>query len=297
MGGREAMPDEYRVSMGLAIPTIQLLLSKHKERRFEGPLLTLGRQAITANADEILSAFVHMGLQPEALPEKIRHQPVIRNDQYLFGLMGLEMQAMDVSDYEGAEVLHDLNVPLPEELRGKFRTVIDGGTFEHVFDIRTAFANIVDLVEPGGRVMHLSPCNNYVNHGFWQLSPRVFYDFYTVNQFTDLQTTMIVHPRDTDSPRAWRAFPFDPRGPAGAIAFFTNHEDRLDILFSAIKTEKSTSTILPIQAFDDSVPTDLTPSLGDEYTLELTDERLNVRCVRHPVPVFPPTQRPVRGSQ
>jgi len=31
-------------------------------------------------------------------------------------------------------------------------------------------ANIVRMLKPGGRIMHMQPMNNYVNHGFYQFS-------------------------------------------------------------------------------------------------------------------------------
>jgi hypothetical protein len=31
----------------------------------------------------------------------------------------------------------------------------------------------------GGRIIHVSPANNFCNHGFWQLSPELFFSLYS----------------------------------------------------------------------------------------------------------------------
>ena len=56
--------------------------------------------------------------------------------------------------------------------------IYDGGTTEHVFDIATAWRNIDAMLKPGGVVIGHSPCNNWLNHGFFQISPEAVYGFW-----------------------------------------------------------------------------------------------------------------------
>ena len=86
-----------------------------------------------------------------------------------------EISAMDFSDYEGASILHDLNKPVGDELKGKFTFVLDGGTTEHVFNFPTALANAMEMVEPGGHLVIITGGNNFLGHGFYQFSPELFY--------------------------------------------------------------------------------------------------------------------------
>jgi hypothetical protein len=267
--------------MGLALQSIVLLLGMHRERPLEGPVLTLGRQSVEGTPEQIVNAFASAGLVPVPLSEEMLaelHAGRLYGDRFLFALMGLTVHSLDVSAYEGADIVHDLNVPVPRELHGTYATVFDGGTLEHVFDLRTAFSNVAALTAPGGRVMHWSPCNNYVNHGFWQLSPRSFYDFYFANGFVELQSTMVVSPRDFDPGETWAAFPFDPRDKAGAVSFFTGHGERLLCAFSARKTATSTIDAVPQQSFD-LMPDGRTPMRGEHYTLELNAGQLVAKRV------------------
>jgi hypothetical protein len=63
--------------------------------------------------------------------------------------------------------------------------IFDGGTIEHVFDIRQVLDNIVRMLKINGCVVHL--CSYRMDHGFFALSPTLLYDFYAVNGFSDLR--------------------------------------------------------------------------------------------------------------
>lgn len=96
-------------------------------------------------------------------------------DGFLTSIGAKDFQVLDVSDYEGAKVIHDLNLPIPESLREKFSVVMDIGTSEHVYSAVQSISNIRDLCEVGGHVLMLSPANNYLGHGFYQFSPELLF--------------------------------------------------------------------------------------------------------------------------
>ena len=85
------------------------------------------------------------------------------------------LEALDYSDYQGANLIHDLNQPLPEHLAARYDAVIDGGTLEHVFDFPRALQNAMRLVKPGGALYLCTPANNLFGHGFYQFSADLFY--------------------------------------------------------------------------------------------------------------------------
>lgn len=86
------------------------------------------------------------------------------------------VDSLDMSNFEGATILHDLNHPLPKEYRKSFSTVIDAGTLEHVFDFPTAIKSCLDAVEVGGHFVALgTPVTNYSGHGFYQFTPELWY--------------------------------------------------------------------------------------------------------------------------
>lgn len=87
----------------------------------------------------------------------------------------VEVTSIDASSYEHATVVHDLNTDIPEALVGQFSAVIDGGTLEHIFDYPTALRNALRLVSPDGHFIAISPTSNLAGHGFYQLSPELFF--------------------------------------------------------------------------------------------------------------------------
>lgn len=89
-------------------------------------------------------------------------------------LGAVSVDSMDASDYEGATIIHDLNLPIPQEMHGKYTCVIDGGTQEHVLNFPTSLANSINLLKMGGHLIMMTPANNFFGHGFYQFSPELF---------------------------------------------------------------------------------------------------------------------------
>src|SRR5690606_17887488 len=102
-----------------------------------------------------------------------------------FERLGFDLvDSLDVSDFEGCTHLLDLNEPgVPQRLRGRYDALYNGGTLEHVFDVRNALRNIHDLLRPGGMVIHIVPACGWVDHGFYQISPTLLTDYYAANRF------------------------------------------------------------------------------------------------------------------
>jgi SAM-dependent methyltransferase len=121
-------------------------------------------------------------------PVVLSHQPELArhgclDDRSFFRLLGFDsVESADVSDWEGADHVLDLNLPVPEKLRGRYDAVFEAGTIQHVFDLPQVLANVHALLAPGGRVIHgMAPSSNHVDHGFHMFSPTLFHDFYTAN--------------------------------------------------------------------------------------------------------------------
>ena len=211
--------------MGCPLPVLRFLAREHARSPYSGPVLTLGRQCVYATFDQVVQTLREEGLEPRPLPAGFSERTdlpgwrdgpyaTMTSDRAFFhALGGLETVALDHSDYERAEVIWDLNRPVSPELEGRFGLILDGGTLEHVFDTRTALANIARMLKPGGRVLHTNPTTNYVAHGFYQFSPTFYYDWYTVNGFTDLRAVLVEQPPWSQTGRGWRCWAWDPHRP------------------------------------------------------------------------------------
>jgi hypothetical protein len=96
-------------------------------------------------------------------------------DFFLRALGAAELNSIDASRYEGAQIIHNLNAELPKELHQRFSCLIDGGTLEHVFDIRQSLKSCMQMVKVGGHLIICQMANNCMGHGFYQFSPEFFY--------------------------------------------------------------------------------------------------------------------------
>jgi hypothetical protein len=99
-----------------------------------------------------------------------------------FDALAIECIVIDIHASRGGERIVDLNATLPDDLAGQFDLVLDPGTLEHCFNIGAAIANVARAVTVGGYVCHFSPMTMF-NHGFYNLNPTFFHDFYTQNGF------------------------------------------------------------------------------------------------------------------
>jgi SAM-dependent methyltransferase len=162
--------------MGFDVQAVRFLLSSHRSGvRFTRTAL-IGRQELFLDAtslQRILSSFGWVMTQDEVerilTEENGFAEPLLR-------LLGAEhITSLDASPYEGSSVVHDMNVEIPDSLKSSFSAVIDAGTLEHVFDFPRAIKNCLEMVQPDGHLLLITPANNFMGHGFYQFSPELFF--------------------------------------------------------------------------------------------------------------------------
>lgn len=155
--------------MGLSINEVAILADWVARHRIAGHVATLGVPALHFTAAELASV-----LRDDAVGEGRPHATD------LYRRLGFTQASyVDVSDYEGADIILDLGAAgIVPELEGAFDLVFDCGTLEHVFHLPNALRNVVHMTATGGHVLHLVLMDNGVDHGFYQLSPTLFFDWF-----------------------------------------------------------------------------------------------------------------------
>ncbi len=97
-----------------------------------------------------------------------------------FEFLGADkIDSIDYSNFEEATIIHDLNNPVPDSFKDKYSVVFDGGTLEHVFNYPIAMKSCMDMVRVGGHLIAITPSNNFCGHGFYQVSPELFFSMFT----------------------------------------------------------------------------------------------------------------------
>lgn len=134
------------------------------------------------------------------------------NPELLLLALGFDdIHALDISDHDGADLIGDLNDPeLHRRIGRRFGTVVEIGTIEHVFHVPNALWNLVQMCELGGEIVHAAPTNNWPNHGFYQLSPTLFHDYYAANGFEVLESRFMRYPADWRAPVSHAAYRHEP---------------------------------------------------------------------------------------
>lgn len=212
--------------MGIAYGALRFLMEEGKREPWAGSILTLGRQDIGVLETDVIKlarslSFPLVDIDTGLLNETHRSHCRFIDDNSFFKSLGFEtVNALDVSPYQGADVLHDLNSKsIPDGCREKFDLVLDGGTLEHVFDICSALRSVCEMTKVGGRIIHISPMSNCADHGFYSFSPTLFADFYSTNGFAINRLTVSRFEKDPVNDE-WEYIEYHPDdfGTLGALS-------------------------------------------------------------------------------
>lgn len=161
----------------------------------KGEVLSLGYPDLDATAEDVEKLF---GYKPTRFDEKAgrwhgRKHPLPQTEE-LFDHLGVKLTIVDFVKDRGMEIVADLNEPHDF---GQFDLVIDPGTLEHCFNIGQALMTAAESVKVGGYIFHLSPLN-MPNHGFYNISPTLYHDFYSQNGW-DAEMNVIPNPISVSS--------------------------------------------------------------------------------------------------
>jgi hypothetical protein len=186
--------------MGLTGYAVDAIGREHGYRPISGDVLFIGRQATYLSPSglvEQLRAHGHV-VDPSAIEidrttiNRIPGYGQIVTDRSIFRALGVDsVKALDTSPYEGAEIVHNLNEPIPDSLRESIDFIVDGSTLDNVFDPAMALRNLSAMLKPGGRLLMINAWSP--RDGSYQLcSPAWYFDFFVTNGFADCKTYVCV---------------------------------------------------------------------------------------------------------
>lgn len=184
--------------MGLDRNGVRLLLHARRLGADFSSVATIGRQTLFLTTAELRRTLREMGEEID--------RPTARSlmdatggyaEAFLRHLGAQEVHSYDVSAYEGASHLHDMNVDIAAELRDRYSLVVDGGSLEHVFNFPVALRNCMEMVRPGGHFLGIGPTNNFMGHGFYQFSPELYFRTFSPQNGFRVVTLLLFedHPR------------------------------------------------------------------------------------------------------
>jgi len=88
-------------------------------------------------------------------------------------------------DFHGSETALKIDLNYPVDLNGeRFDVVNNGGTAEHVFDVCQFFRTMHDITRAGGLMIHHTPFQGWLEHGFYNFNTGFFWDLAAANDYT-----------------------------------------------------------------------------------------------------------------
>ena len=168
--------------MGIDTQALKLLAMATMKKEF-GRTLTIGRQGLYT-PKQVIDQFIDKPYRDFDYTTGKEYCEELLQDHFGSSIV----DSVDASTYESATIIHDLNLPVDEDLHEKYDTIFDGGCLEHIFNINQALINLSKMCKVGGQILHVLPTNNQCGHGFWQFSPEIFFSLYTeANGYSDTE--------------------------------------------------------------------------------------------------------------
>src|SRR5207249_1169910 len=179
----------------------------------------VGRQGLHLRRRDLKASFAAFGY---AVDDQLIDAIFTKSDGYaeqLLTYLGAgDVHSFDISAYEGATHLHDMNRQLPAEVKEQYTTVLDGGSLEHVFNFPIAIRNCMEMVRVGGHYLGITPANNFMGHGFYQFSPEVYFNVFTQENGFELIRVIAFE----DRPRATWYSVSSPREVRGRVTLINS---------------------------------------------------------------------------
>ena len=162
--------------MGIGYQATQMLCEYYKDNNFSlnnAKCIMLGRQDMSPISQnqrkKINSLFPNVAL--ESLSGYAEN--FFKNIGFSY------VDSLDLTDFEGANKLYNLNIPLSTQkansIEKKYDAVLDFGTSEHIFSISNSIKNSLFMLKKDGVLIMSLPMTGFTDHGFFQVSPCFYY--------------------------------------------------------------------------------------------------------------------------
>lgn len=190
--------------MGIDILAASFILNEHIYRPISGTILTIGRQTIGftgSQLDSLLSKYKIKKIKNHKYEMDNDTLGVTKKDgnisqESFFGAFtNAKVLSLDVSDYENADIIFDLQDSVPDEYLGIADFIYNGSCLDNIFDAAAAVRNISRLLNSdGGRVYHYEQGNSHPT-AYLKYSVDWFMDYFAINNFMDCKTYICDKPR------------------------------------------------------------------------------------------------------
>jgi SAM-dependent methyltransferase len=240
--------------MGISSHIFRSILKEHAHRPLAGKGLLIGRQSVFFTQDNMraIAASENVPLKDIQLSKdtETRAGGEITDYELFTSFCDLEMDALDVTDYENANIVHDMHYPVPAALHNQYDFIYNGSCMDNLFNPAEFLKNCSRMLKSGGRILSIEHGSAYPG-GYLLYSPDFFLDFFAINNYADALVLVCDFlgnrsPHHIQSP--WTLWRWNPllHGKANEHSMHLSLSNRL-ILSIAEKSVDSTNERIPIQ--------------------------------------------------
>jgi hypothetical protein len=192
--------------MALGRDVLEAIIREHTYRPIGGDVLLIGRQTIALSRNEVFELLCEHGVVASLSDVKAifeaQNSGVLSAESVdeitaaaFFRLLGASTIRTLEPREGGADIVHDLDVPIPEYFESSADFMVDGGTLTNAFSAAAVLRNYASLLRVGGRFVGI---NNLSNHfdPYSILSAVWYLDFFVANRFADCKAYVIVYVPD-----------------------------------------------------------------------------------------------------
>lgn len=175
--------------MGINIQALKALLHENNYKKLSGDILLVGRSTVTISKPRLNGLLkdynLILNLKNEANVPETRHsnEEFDVDDIELFNCLSDEIKSinvLDVSDYEGADVIVDLNNNIGNAQKKKYDFIFDSSVLDNIFNPAQGIFNLSSLLKNKGRILHLHH-TSFFPGSMIACPPEWFYSFYSLN--------------------------------------------------------------------------------------------------------------------
>ena len=206
--------------------------------RLGGDALVLGEQNVGFGRAALERA-LRRGVNLPA-KETLRQQDV-------FAALGLSSSTSFDLKERGANPFDLTLADTPLAFRDRFDLALNMSALEHVFHLPNALTHMTRMLKPGGSVIHVMPCNNRIDRGFYQFNPGFPFDYYRAANFAAVESILIA--ANLDDPREWFVHPLQEKNYSALEQRFEHCA--CSIVFMARAGGSPLDQPVPIERIDD----------------------------------------------
>lgn len=207
--------------MGLPRYIAQMIVAEHTYRPITGTIVSYGNNTVhlsPTEAIELLATFSirprieHFEIDRETYGRESLGRDVITMRSFFQSFSDAELKIVDVSPYEGAELIFDLNEAVPPALHGIADFVYDGSVLDNLFNPAMGLRNASALAKADGRIVMVNDWTKNLGRGSYvSMSPDWYLDYFSANNFADAKVMLCKSDRMRPQDRV-RIFEWEPVG-------------------------------------------------------------------------------------